>query len=268
MLDPWALNSQGWAKRLKKHLALSLGLRRLLNDAAFIHVLNHDEGSLLAPLRLRGPFEIVPNGVTPEEFHPPPPSHAFIDLHPALRGQTYILSLCRLHAKKGLEVLLAAFAKLSKARSDVDLVLAGPDGGVEAELRRQALSLGLQSRIHFVGALDGPAKLAALAGCACFCLPSRQEGFSMAVLEAMMVGRPVVITPACHFPEVESSNAGFVAPCEPDAICDSLSRLLSDQPLAHLQGENAQRLVREHFSWSAAASRSIAAYQRAAAGGR
>ena len=59
MLDPWQLQQKYW----KKKLAFVLGYRRLLDRAAFLHVLNKDEGRLIEPLNLSAPNAIIPNGI-------------------------------------------------------------------------------------------------------------------------------------------------------------------------------------------------------------
>ena len=80
----------------------------------------------------------------------------------------------------------------------------------------------------FTGLLTGEDKLAALAAADLFALPAVGEGFSMAVLEAMACGLPVLLTPGCNFPEVVDAGAGMVVAREVPALSEGLRALLTD----------------------------------------
>jgi glycosyltransferase involved in cell wall biosynthesis len=257
MLDPWSLRQRRW----KKKLAMMLGVRRVLGRAAFIHTLNPDEGELLAPLRLGVPTEIIPNGIFFEEFDPLPPRDQFRADCPSLGNRPFVLFLSRLHYKKGLDLLADAFASLAPRHPDVDLVVAGPDDGSKADFERRISEAGLTARVHLVGPLYGVQKRAALAACDCFTLPSRQEGFSVAVLEAMAAGAPVVVSDACHFPDIETEGAGFVVPLRADALGEAIEKVLND-PDRRRFGRAGRSLVERKYTWERAAELAVAAYQR------
>lgn len=263
MLDPWSLQQS----RLKKRLALWVAYRRMLNGAAFIHVLNRDEGSLLAPLGLRARVELIPNGINPEEFATLPPRGEFRRCRPALKDRPYVLFLGRLHHKKGLDYLAEAFAQVIRGGCDAALVVAGPDEGALEPFKMQIDRLGLTDRLLVTGLIYGREKLAALVDADCFCLPSRQEGFSMAVTEAMGCGLPVVISQTCHFPEVAEAGAGFVLPLDAGAFAQAISRILQNAELRRQMGQAGMELVRRRYVWPAIAQLSIEAYCRALVGG-
>jgi glycosyltransferase involved in cell wall biosynthesis len=257
MLDPWSLAQKRW----KKRLALGLRYRELLNAAAFIHTLNADEQRLIAPLGLTAPTIVLPNGVFIEELDPLPAPGTFRAAHPALGAAPFVLFLSRLHTKKGLDILADAFAELARRRPDVHLVVAGPDEGAQPDFARRVNATRVAARVHLVGPLYGRDKLAALVDAACFCLPSRQEGFSVAITEALACGRPVVISEACHFPEVASAKAGAVVPLEPSAVARALEEILGDPALAARMGQAGAALVRQRYTWDAIAAATLSAYQ-------
>ncbi len=259
MLDPWSLQQKRW----KKRLALGLGLRNSLKRAAFIHALNRDEAELLEPLKLQVPSVILPNGVFLEEIEPLPPSGTFISKHPQLRGRRYAVFIARLHYKKGLDYLANAFTIVAPQFPDLDLVIAGPDDGAKSDCEDRVRRVELEKRVHFVGPLYGADKFAALVDCTCFCLPSRQEGFSVAVIEAIAARAPVVISEACHFPEVAQENAGFVLPLDARQFADAITKIASNEKLAQEMGRNGRRLIESRFTWPFIAQRSIEAYERA-----
>lgn len=260
MLDPWSLAQ----KRFKKRLALALGYRTALDGAAFIHTLNADEERLIGPLHLDAPCVVLPNGVFIEEIVPLPAPGTFRAAYPALGQNPYVLFLSRLHHKKGLDLLAQAFVLLAQERKDVDLVVAGPEEGAGPDFEARLTRAGLRARVHIVGPLYGRDKLAALVDAACFCLPSRQEGFSVAITEAMACSVPVVISEACHFPEVSRVGAGIVVPLEAAALAAALQSFVNDPVAAARAGALGAALVREHFTWGEIAKRTISCYRSAA----
>ncbi|SBW15582.1 lipopolysaccharide core biosynthesis mannosyltransferase lpcC [Brucella sp. 10RB9215] len=251
MLDIWSMQQKSW----KKRLALKLGFRRMLDGAAFIHALNHDEIELMRPLGLKAPSLVIPNGVFLNEVEV-----GDMDV-PGLPARRFILFLSRLHYKKGLDILADAYCRIASHFRDVDLVVAGPDGGAEDAFCRKIAEYGLQHRVHMPGGLYGPAKIAALKRAACFCLPSRQEGFSVAITEALACGAPVVITEACHFPEVAEAGAGVVCALNAKLVGDALAGVLEDLDKAAQMGVAGARLVRENYTWPRIARQTIEAYQ-------
>jgi len=258
MLDPWSLAQKKW----KKRLALALGYRRMLDHAAFIHVLNADEQTLLKPLGLRAPAEVIPNGMALDELTPSPDPERFRSFRPGPGARRYVVFLSRLHYKKGLDYLADAFARISRRFADVDLVVAGPDGGEEAPFRERVRRLGLDGRVWITGPLYGPMKWSALAGAACFCLPSRQEGFSVAILEAMACRVPVVVSRDCHFPEITEVGAGRVVELKVDSIAAALADVLDDPTAAQAMGSAGRNLVEQRFTWPRVAAHCVALYER------
>ena len=252
MLDPWCM-TQG---RLKKQLALRAWVRpTILNGARFIHALNADETRGMASLVGTTPMEVVPNGVFPDELAPPDDPGAFRSASPFLGADPYVLFLSRLHYKKGLDVLVDAFARTQDRCPTARLVIAGPDDGYEDTLHALVDDTAARERIHIVGPLYGDTKRNAIVEAACFCLPSRQEGFSMAITEALGFGTPVVITDACHFPEVASAGAGHVVELDAAAVADALVDLLTHQSTRDAMGAAGVTLVSEHYTWPKIAER-------------
>jgi glycosyltransferase involved in cell wall biosynthesis len=158
---------------------------------------------------------VVPYGINdPEQAgcDPAVQIEAFHQKFPELRGRRYLLFLARIHEKKGCDLLIEAFAKLAASVPDVDLVVAGPDQeGLQAKLQRQAERLGIGGRIHWPGLLGGDLKWGALRACEAFVLPSHQENFGIAVVEALAVGRPVLISNQVNiWQDIDADHVGLV----------------------------------------------------------
>jgi glycosyltransferase involved in cell wall biosynthesis len=264
MLDPWSLRQKRW----KKRLALTLGYRRMLNAAAALHVLNADERELMRPLGLTAPCEVIPNGIFLDQFAAPGSLERLRERRAGLGDRPYVLFLSRLHYKKGLDILAEAFGRVAARIADVDLVVAGPDGGAEAAFREQVRRLGLTDRVWVAGPLYGDDKRAILGHAVVFCLPSRQEGFSVAILEALACRVPVVITKDCHFPEVAEVAAGRVVSLDAGEVADAIIGLLSDAELRDASGAAGRALVESRFTWPKVAEQTIAVYERIVQQGR
>jgi glycosyltransferase involved in cell wall biosynthesis len=145
----------------------------------------------------------------------------------------FILFLSRIHPKKGADNLIDAYSKVYRRRLDEGkaipmLVVAGP--GMESEfgrsLRRKVdADSFLGSHVRFPGMLSGDAKWGAFYGSEVFILPSHQENFGIAVVEALACGKAVLISSKVNiFREIQDAGAGIV---HSDDL-DGCIRLLND----------------------------------------
>jgi glycosyltransferase involved in cell wall biosynthesis len=175
----------------------------------------------------KGPQESGTNGQQPCKPATATPDRqikAFYRKYPELRERSFILFLGRLHEKKGCDLLIRAFARTAAAVPEVDLVMAGPDHeGLKAKLQRLAEKLGVASRVHWSGMIAGDIKWGAIRASDAFVLPSHQENFGVAVIEALAVGRPVLISNQVNiWPDIKADGAGFI---EEDTV-DGTEKLL------------------------------------------
>ncbi len=264
MLDPYTLS----VKPTKKRIALATTHRSFLHHAAFVHMLNADEADLARPVLHGTPTRVIPNGIFLEEIDQSPPEGTFRASRPELGNRPYILFLSRLAHKKGLDYLAEAFAILHTRMPEVHLVVAGPDDGQQTPFEASIARHGLREYVHVVGPLYGVEKLAALRDAAVFCLPSRQEGFSIAITEALAMAVPVVVTRACHFPEITETGAGFETDLDANSIADALEQVLIDGASARTMGLAGALLVRERFTWPNVARLTLKYYREAIYGDR
>ncbi|GAB3163113.1 hypothetical protein GCM10027291_02130 [Telluribacter humicola] len=147
-------------------------------------------------------------------------SEAFASKCPDLNNRPYILFLSRINEKKGVDLFINAYAKLiqdpknNQAELPV-LVIAGP--GIDTPYGQYIQDLvysneGMKNRVFFPGMINGDAKWGALYGCDTFILPSHQENFGIAVVEALACAKPVLISNQINIcEEIERSGSGFVA---------------------------------------------------------
>jgi glycosyltransferase involved in cell wall biosynthesis len=140
------------------------------------------------------------------------------------------------------------------------LVIAGPDFGCEQEVRDQVCSLGIEQEVIFVGPIYGNKKFAALIDADVYGLTSRHEGFSVALLEALACGCPVVITPECRFPEVATSGAGKIVLPRADQIAEAILDILKSNDAQRAASIAARNLVLDNYSWEKISMSCLTAY--------
>ncbi|MBB6441778.1 glycosyltransferase involved in cell wall biosynthesis [Phycisphaera mikurensis] len=259
MLDPWSLAQ----KPLKKRLARALTHRAIFRGRGFVHALTDAEQEHVGSLAGVMPIRIVPNGVSDAMLRAAETRNpdTYRRTLPELGTDPYVLFLGRLHHKKGLDRLARAFSVLAERHDRVQLVVAGQEEGAGPEAARVLAAAGVSRRAHFVGPLLGEAKQAAMQGAACFALPSRQEGFSVAVLEALATGCPAVITPECHFDALEPAGAGRVVNGDDAAaVAAAWHGYLDSADARSAAGAAATRLVSSAFTWDHIAERLAGLY--------
>ena len=263
-LDPEMMR-KGW---LKKRVYWGACERRNLDAASALVALTEEERRQVEARKVRAPVAVIPHGLDGSQYAETPPRALLRDLHPSLVSAPYVLFLGRLHPKKGVELLLAALPTVLSHAPDLRLVVAGTgEAPYEAALRSAGARLG-EGRVLFVGHVGGDTKRALLAHALAFCLPSRSEGLPAACLEALFSRTPVVISRACHLPEVATEGAGFVVDRTPDAIAQAVVQLAADGELQTRMAAQARVYALRDFEGQVIAQRTLALYHRVAASRR
>jgi glycosyltransferase involved in cell wall biosynthesis len=228
--------------------------RRCLSADAFIAPSPAIERELIAAGYPRPRIHYIANGVAV-----PPPRDAvakaqaraaLAEIDPALwidASAPLAVYTGRLHDMKGLDHLVAAWPAVLRRRPDARLWLVG-DGGYRRHLTELVDNLGLAGRVLLTGAFDDVEDF--LLAADAFVLPSLEEGMSVALLEAMARGLPVVATkiPANEV-LIENGRHGRLVPTEDsDALAAAVLELWDNPELAARWGEQAQARVGAEFS--------------------
>ena len=144
-------------------------------------------------------------------------------------GETTIVSIGRLHREKGFDLAIAACAILVKAGYDIKWYLIG-EGNERAALEKQIADLGMQNNFLLLGLRDNP--YAYIKKAAIFAHPSRLEGKSIAIDEAKILAKPIVVT---NFTTVNDQiahlHSGYIVEMTPESIASGIQTLLDDETL-------------------------------------
>ena len=173
-----------------------------------------------------------------------------------------LVSVARHEYQKGLDVLLHATAEVSADIPELRVVVVGRQGNQTADLARMRDELGLGRVVTLAGTRDDV--LDVLAAADGFVLASRWEGHSGALVEAMAMRTPIIVTDIAAFREVLSDGAGlFAAVGDPKALAAAIRATLADTPGAAARAEAARRLFETRFTIDASVNGMVAFYERA-----
>ncbi len=264
MAEPWALRHKALKKKVYTALIEGKNLRR----ASCLHALSRPEISHLRALAPRTPICFVPNGVDLSPFEQMPTRDVLEAEHPELRGKFVLLFFSRLHVKKGLDLLAKGMGTLAREYPDLHILLAGNDDGARGPFLASMNDQGLADRVTAVGHVAGERARRVWAAADAFVLPSYSEGFSMAILEALACRLPVVITTACHFPELAQAEGGITVTPTAEDVTRGLRELLERSPEERAaMAAHGRALVESRYTWDRQMQRLAEVYRWVIGGG-
>lgn len=228
--------------------------------------------------RGKAPIVHIPNGIDLAPLTAPAPRPP--DLPATIAENRYVLYLGRLHHRKGVDVLLEAFAQLRGAFTvrreaeresdqpageprDLSLVIAG-SGDERSALEHRARELGVADRVQFVGRVEGSRKAWLLQNALCVAMPSRVwEAFPLVLMESYAAGKPVIGSRVPGIQDlIDDGRTGLLVPQESAAeLARSIKILLNDPAIADRMGAAAKE-VAQRYSWESVTRQHIELYER------
>ncbi len=212
------------------------------------------------------PFEkinVIPNGVNLNNYSGIEKDYEFRRRY-AADNEKIILFSGRLVYEKGVQYLISAMPKILNGYNDTKLLIAGK-GGMLDELKAQVNYLGIQNKVYFTGYMDYKS-LCKLYKCADISVfPSTYEPFGIVALEAMLAGKPIVVSDVGGLNEiVEHGVDGMKSYAgNPNSIADSILTLLYDHQLYDKIVKNAKNKVKNLYNWGKIAQDTHFTYQKA-----
>jgi len=256
-------------KLMKKWLYFHAIEKRNVKRAAAIHYTAAMERELDAFHGFSVPSFILPNGFNITEFQEMGDSQEAKRILGVPPGHKVITFLGRLNPVKALDVLIRAMAEPSLKEQAFQLLLAGPDDGVEASLRLMVNALNLKDRVRFLGKVDSQERQTLLAASDILALVSRDENFGNSAVEAMLAGVPVLLSQHVGISrEVLADGAGVVVPLSAEAIAQGLRSMLSDPQRLRAMGKIAADSSRGRYDIALVAQKMASAYENILTGRR
>lgn len=231
--------------------------RHLLAKASAIQLLDGYHAAFLAKRKVGTNTMVVPNGYCDRD--------AATHLHVSAmrRSPIRLFYLGRMDAySKGLDLLLMAFAELT-GHVDATLTLQGPDQGSRKALEKMAAQLSITDRVTFLDSDYVSPSAVIFSQYDIFCLPSRNEGFSLAAIEAMLAGRALLVSRiagVAHY--VEASDCGIVVSPTRASVLRGLESLVVRQTEWPEMGSRGRRYAIDHLSWKNIAGAALEQYEQ------
>ncbi len=249
MLAPAALAFSRWKKRAFWALWQGPAIRR----AACLHATSEQEYEEIRAFGLTHPIAIIPNGIDLPELATRPTAGP-----PAER---IVLSLGRIHPKKGLGSLVRAWSKLEAAHPGWRLKIVGPpEIGHDDELRALARALGV-TRVCIEGPIYGDAKNAAYREADVFVLPTLNENFGLTVAEALAAGTPVISTKGAPWSGLEKEGCGWWIDHGVNPLAAALAHVMaSPREVLTAMGKQGRKWMAREFSWDRIAREMLEVY--------
>jgi len=204
----------------------------------------------------------IPNGVDIDVFHPQVNGSGIRERYGIASDDKVILCPRRLVAKNNVGYLIEAMPEVIKQNSQVRCLIAGC-GSERAKLEEEAVALGIANRVTFTGEIPNSEMPEYYAASDIVVLPSLKEGTSIAGLEAMATGKPLVGTNVGGIPHIIANNKTgvLVRLGNPRELACAMVSLLNDDGKRVTMGLNARKRVEREFSWQIIARKTRGIYE-------
>jgi len=233
----------------KKSLYNALFANRILRNAAVIFYSAEGEREEAAPLGFRTPSVIVPDGFNADEFASLPPRGRFRKRFLNEHTGPMVLFLARLHAKKGLDLLIKAMQRVIAERPDTRLAIVGPwdPQSFRKEVLQWIKESGIESQTVLPGVAGPQMRLEAFTDTDVYVLPSHAENFGFSVFEAMACGVPVVVSETLNYAaQLSRSGAGLALPRSVDEFSSAIINLIDSKEIRREMGVCGRLFVRQY----------------------
>jgi glycosyltransferase involved in cell wall biosynthesis len=245
-LGKWCLADGSKFKKL-----YLLFLIRPFANTIWWHATSEQEKTEIKALFPRARVEIIPNGININEFaeinkYSRP---EFIEkyLRKKVPAENILISMSRLHKKKGIDILILAFKKSLIKFPHSILLIAGDDFGEKAKLETLLAGLKLEEKIFFIGHLKDQDRIDFFANADAFVLPSHNENFGLVFAEAMAAGTPVIASKGTPWEEVEQLQIGRWVNNDPDTTAEAITDILGRD--YQLMGEKSRQFIAANYAW-------------------
>lgn len=236
MFYPQALQIGAW----KKKIFYNLIFKKDLENASCLHATCIQEMNHLRALGLKNPIAVIPNPLSVPDY--------LKDISRNKTTKKRFGFLGRLHPIKNIHLLLEAWAKLGELTENAELCIIGKGEDAYEEFLKSEVKRLCIHNVTFEGFLTGKEKYEFIGTLTSLILPSKSENFGMTVLEALLMGVPVIASKGTPWEDLEKFKCGWWVENDIETLAQTLQRVLiiSDEELTEM-GNNGKKLVRDHY---------------------
>ena len=254
---PYIIQPRGLVSRTtkkgQKYIFDSLFGQSLIGDAKIVVAsskVESDPYSCVFGDTVRDKVSYIPNGLNRSDFLKFPARGSFRSRYSIKDEDVVILFLSRLHAIKGVDILIKAFERVKQEIDNAKLVIAGPDEGQLSFLIKTVEKSQLSEDVIFTGPLYQDEKYEAYRDADVFVLPSRFESFGNVVIEALGCGTPVVVTENCGVAEYLTEDVGRIVRLDELNLSEGIVDVIKSFRRSQAEEHSIQRYAQVRFAWS------------------
>lgn len=255
-LEPWSLQQKKWKKRIARWLYQDKDLSR----CACIYTTADMEAMHVRELGFKNPISVIPNGIETLNY-PCRKDYSIV--------KKQVLFLSRIHPKKGIEVLLAAWKRIIDAHPGWSLLIVG--NGEESyikSLEEKVKELSLSDTARISEPVFGEEKIALYQSSSLFVLPSYSENFGMVIAEALSCGVPVITTDNTPWNLLNETGTGWCISLTEDKLVKALEEAISMDPdVLYQMGQKGSMEVYKQFDYHSVAKKNVELYSWILEGG-
>jgi glycosyltransferase involved in cell wall biosynthesis len=239
-----------------------------LNGAATINYATHEEMVQARFLGLDAPGAVVPHGIDWRLYDQLPARGGFRAQIGVEQDIPLVLFLGRINFKKGIDLLIPAFARLAQTLPRARLALVGPDNeNFGRQVRRWCKDHGIAQMVTMAGHMAPCDVSKAYVDADVLVLPSYTENLGMVAVEAMACECPVIVSNRIGIsPDIKKARAGVVVRLDPEEIAKAMFSILTGKTAARAMGAAGRRLAETCFSYERIVEKVIRMYATAIQG--
>jgi len=244
-LGAWLLSNKSFMKKLWLYLFL-----KPFSNYIVWHATAEQEKEEILSLFPNAKVHIIPNGINLNDYKiiNKLTKKEYIQKYTRkkLQAEYVIISMGRLHTKKGFDILIDAFYQLNSKFSNSVLLIAGEDETEQTNLKKQIKDLKLENRVFLIGSVSGQDKIDFLANADLFVLPSHNENFGNVYAESLASGTPIIASMNTPWQDIEKFNCGLWVSNEVDTTKKAIEHILELN--CDELGENGKKYISK-FEW-------------------
>ena len=236
-------------KKRQKLLADRMYTNNMLKNSNGFHCVGNQEKESLVKLGVNpNKIQVIDNAIMVDDKKNIKKTEIFKKIDLSQNKDPFLITIGRIDPKKGLELLLLTFSKLLKKYKNLILVIVGTGNKQYVKTIKHLVDeLNIQDSVKFTGYVTEAEKIELLSSARLFVTTSQSDIHTTTAIEALAIGKPVIITKNSDFPEIDDYQAGITVENTRESIFNAISELLDNETKIQKFSDNAKRLVEEKF---------------------